>query len=343
MKFSCDKSILNSAISTVQKAVSAKSPIPALEGIMVAVYDNGILQLTAYDLNISIHYDIDVGPVEHGTVIFPSQKFGDMIRSLPSGTITVETDNNTLKTSISQGNFNFQLMGISPEDYPELPEVEGADGFEVTYSDFKNLVRQTIFAVAITDLKPILTGVLFEHNKEENMINAVAVDSFRLAMKKAPYADLSGDFSKVVIPARPLNELLKILPDSDEDTIKIRHSNRFVSFEFGTVKMVSRLLEGEFLDYKAAIPKDYKFRVKVNVHDFEDRIRAASVVANSTSLSPIRCNFDFDRILISTANVNEKCDSELLCEPFSEKMVIWFNYKYMLAALNATDDSEIMI
>lgn len=343
MKFSCDKSILNEAIGIVQKAASAKSTIPALEGIMITVLENGTVQFGAYDLSISIHYEIDAEQAEKGTVILPSRMFGEMVRKMPACIVTVETDDKTLLTLISGANAAFTITGMSPENYPELPEVLSEDGVVLTYSDFKTMIRQTIFAVAITDLKPILTGVLFELNKEEGTISAVAVDNFRLAIRKVPFVQVQGDFSKVVIPSRALNELLKILPDSDEDTILIRNSKSFVSFSFDRVRMVSRLLEGEFLDYKAAIPKDYKFRVKVDVREFEEVIDRASLMANSTILSPIRCSFDFDHISISTASNNGKYEDQISCEPFSDKMVIGFNYKYMLAALNACDDREIMI
>ena len=343
MKFSCDRSILNEAINIVQKAASAKSTIPALEGILIEISDEGKVLMSAYDQNISISYEIEADDTEHGVIILNSRIFGDIIRKLPACTVTIEADNRTYLTHITGGNSNFTITGMSDENFPELPGVLSEDGIILTYSNFKTMVRQTIFAVSITDLKPILTGVLFELNKEEGSISAVAVDNFRLAIRKVPFEQVQGNFSKVVIPSRALNELLKILPDSDEETIEIRHSGSFVSFKFDSVHLVSRLLEGEFLDYKAAIPKNYKFRVKTNVRDFEKVIERASLMANASIISPIRCSFDFDHIDISTASNIGKFEDSIECEEFSEKMVIGFNYKYMLAALAACDDEEIMI
>ena len=205
------------------------------------------------------------------------------------------------------------------------------------------MVRQTIFAVSITDLKPILTGVLFELNKDAGTVSAVAVDNFRLAIRKVPFVQVNGGFSKVVIPSRALNEMLKILPESEEDTIEISNRRNFVAFRFGNVKLVSRLLEGEFLDYKAALPKEHKFYIDVNVRKFTRIIDRAALMANSTIISPIRCNFDYDRIEISTVSNIGKFSDTMLTETFSENMVIGFNYKYMLAALAACDDEEIRI
>jgi tRNA G37 N-methylase Trm5 len=182
-----------------------------------------------------------------------------------------------------------------------------------------------------------------ELNKDAGTVSAVAVDNFRLAIRKVPFCQVNGNFNKVVIPSRALNEMLKILPDSEEDTLEIYSSKNFVSFRFGNVKLVSRLLEGEFLDYKAALPKEYKFRVNINVRELTHIIERAALMANSTIISPIRCSFDFDRIEISTASNIGKFSDTMMTETFSEDMVIGFNYKYMLAALSACDDEEAVI
>ncbi len=343
MKFSCDRTLLNESINIVQKAASQKSTIPALEGIMIEAGENGKIVLSAYDLSISISYDLEAEDVEKGTVILSSRLFGEIVRKLPGGMVTVEVDNKTFLTTIDCGNAHFTITGMDPENFPALPDVLEPNGVILTYSDFKNMIRQTIFAVSVTDLKPILTGVLFELNREEGTVSAVAVDNFRLAIRKVPFVQVNGAFNKVVIPSRALNELLKILPDSEEETIEICNSKNFVAFRFGNVQMVSRLLEGEFLDYKAAIPKEYNFRVKVDVREFTKIIERASLMANATMISPIRCNFDFDRIDITTASNLGSFNDSIAVDTFSNNMVIGFNYKYMLAALNACDEDEVYI
>jgi len=343
MRFSCDRTVLNEILNIVQKAASPKSTIPALEGIMLEAWNDGRIAFSAYDLSISISYDLLADDVEEGRVILSSRLFGEIVRKLPGGTVTVDIDNKTYLTTIECGNAHFTITGMDPDNFPDLPEVLGQDGVVLTYSDFKDMVRQTIFAVSVTDLKPILTGVLFELNRDEGTVSAVAVDNFRLAIRKVPFVQVHGGFNKVVIPSRALNELLKILPDSETETIEIFNSKNFVSFRYGQVQMTSRLLEGEFLDYKAAVPKEYNFRVKVEVRELARVIERASLMANSTIISPIRCNFDFDRIDISTASNLGSFNDSVAVEPFSNKMVIGFNYKYMLAALNACDDDEIYI
>ncbi len=343
MKFSCDRNMLNEALNIVQKAASPKSTIPALEGILIEIRNNNTVCFSTYDMSISIEYEIDAENCEGGVVILSSKLFGEIVRKLPSGVVTVEIDNKSLLTNITCENSSFTISGMNPEDFPELPDVLSEDGLLLTYNDFRNMVRQTIFAVSITDLKPILTGVLFELDEEQQNVSAVAVDNFRLAIRKAPYQQVFGNFKKVVIPSRALNEMLKILPEGEEDTLRIHTSRNFVCFRFGNVKLISRLLEGEFLDYKAALPKDYKFRVQVNVRDFSRVIERASLMANSTIISPIRCDFDFDHISITTASNIGKFEDSVDCAPFANKMVIGFNYKYMLAALSACDDEEVMI
>ena len=342
MKFSCERNTLNEAINIVQKAASAKSTIPALEGILLQIEANGTVRLSAYDLSISICYEIEADDTEPGEVILSSKLFGDIIRKMPSCYVTVEIDNKSYLTSIEGGRSSFTITGMDTENFPEVPDVLSEDGIALTYNDFRTMVRQTIFAVSITDLKPILTGVLFELS-ENGFVNAVAVDNFRLAIRKVPYNQVYGEFKKVVIPSRALNEMLKILPEGEEDLVTIRNSKSFVSFQFGNVKLVSRLLEGEFLDYKAALPKDFKFRVHVNVREFTHMIERAALMANATIISPIRCDFDYDRIEITTASNLGKFEDSMQVENFNEKMVIGFNYKYMLAALQACDDEEVLI
>ena len=343
MKFTCDRNALNEAINIVSKAASQKSTIPALEGIQISTFEEGVVHLSAYDLSVSISYDLDAEETEKGIAVLSSKLFGEIIRKLPSGSVTVEIDDKTYLTTIDCGNAHFTITGMSDENFPELPDVLSESGIVLTYNDFRTMVRQTIFAVSITDLKPILTGVLFELNQQAGTVSAVAVDNFRLAIRKVPFVQVNGGFNKVVIPSRALNEMLKILPESEEDTIEISNSKNFVAFRFGNVKLVCRLLEGEFLDYKAALPKEHKFYIDVNVREFTRIIDRAALMANSTIISPIRCNFDYDRIEISTVSNIGKFSDTMLTETFSENMVIGFNYKYMLAALAACDDDEIRI
>ena len=342
MKFTCDRNLLNEVLNIVQKAASAKSTIPALEGILIEIRQPGTVHFSAYDLSIAVTYEIEAEDTELGTVILSSRLFGEIVRRLPSCPVTVEAEDKSFLTKIRAGSSDFTITGMSPENFPDLPGVLEEDGLILTYSHFKDMVRQTIFAVSVTDLKPILTGVLFEIT-EKGYVNAVAVDNFRLAFRRVPYEQVLGSFNKVVIPSRALNEMLKILPDSEEETIYIRQSKNFVSFRFGGVELVSRLLEGEFLDYKAAIPRDYKFRVEIDVREMTQVLERASLVANATLISPIRCDFDFDHIDISTVSKIGTFYDKITCPTFSEKMVIGFNYKYMLAALNACDDEKIVI
>jgi DNA polymerase-3 subunit beta len=343
MKFTCEKNALNEALNIVSKAASQKSTIPALEGILLEIKEEGILTLSAYDLSIAITYKLEAADTENGKVILSSKIFGDIIRKLPSCPVTIEIDNKTFLTNIKGANSEFTITGMDPDNFPDLPGVLSEDGFVLTYNDFRTMVRQTIFACSITDLKPILTGVLFELDEAAGNISAVAVDNFRLAIRKVPFAQVNGNFKKVVIPSRALNEMLKVLPESEEDTLEISHSKNFASFRFGNVQVVSRLLEGEFLDYKAALPKQYKFRVNVNVREFYHMIERAALMANSTIISPICCKFDYDRIEISTASNIGKFNDTMLTDVFTETMTIGFNYKYMLAALSACDDEEVIV
>ena len=343
MKFICDKTTLNETIEIVQKAASPKSTQPALEGILIEVRADQTVHFSAYDTSVAIYYDIKAEDCEPGKVVLNSHLFGDIARKLPSGEVIIETKKESFLTSIKSGNSFYNITGLDPESFPELPGTEGGDGVTLTCADFKTLIRQTIYAVAIDNLNVMLTGVLFELDEEDGFLRAVGADNFRLAIRKAPFQQKNGNFHSVVIPGRVLNEMMKILPEDKEEIIEVSLNKNFVIFRYQNVVVVSRLLEGSYLDYKPALPKTKKFSLKVNVRDFYQMIERASLMAKGTFLNPIRCDLDYDQIKISTASEVGNFNDSIPVEPFSEKMVIGFNFKYMLAALGASGEDEIIM
>jgi len=341
MRFVCQKDKLNEAVSIVSKAASVKSTISALEGIKAEVKD-GLIKLSAYDFTLAISASFDADVVEEGTIIFPAKLFGDIIRKLPNGEIYIEADEN-YQIKISAGGSFFNIMGVSPEDFPEIPTVDSIDRVDLAVPAFKRLVKQTIYAASTLDIKPILTGILFQINDEESSVLAVGLDQFRLALKKESFEYKTGNLSEFIVPAKILKEIINILPEETDSNIGISVSGKNVMFTYENFIIISRTLEGEFLNYKNVIPKESSFEVKVKTRDLRAMIDRAALITSNAIKSPIRCDFDFDSIKISTASNIGKFSDMINTDNFGQKMTVGFNNKFMLEALSACDSEEIII
>ncbi len=342
MNFVCQRDKLSEAVNVVSKAASVKSTITALEGIKAEVKD-GKIKMSAYDFNVAISAVFDANTVENGTIIFPAKLFSDIVRKLPGGEdVYIEADD-SYQIKISCGGTVFNIMGVSPQDFPEIPSVLDENRVELTVSAFKRLIKHTVYAASQTDLKPILTGILFEINDSESFISAVGLDQYRLSLKRESFEYKSGDINKFIVPAKTLKELLNILPEESENNIRICVSEKNVMFCYDNFVMISRTLEGEFLDYRKVIPADFKFKVRVKTRELRSMIDRAALITSNAIKSPIRCDFDFDTVKISTASNIGKFTEVINVPNFAEKLTVGFNNKFMLEALSACDADEILI
>mgnify|MGYP002566945821 FL=1 len=342
MNFVCQRDKLSEAVNVVSKAASVKSTITALEGIKAEVKD-GKIKISAYDFNVAISAVFDANTVENGTIIFPAKLFSDIVRKLPGGEdVYIEADD-SYQIKISCGGTVFNIMGVSPQDFPEIPSVLDENRVELTVSAFKRLIKHTVYAASQTDLKPILTGILFEINDSESFISAVGLDQYRLSLKRESFEYKSGDINKFIVPAKTLKELLNILPEESENNIRICVSEKNVMFCYDNFVMISRTLEGEFLDYRKVIPADFKFKVRVKTRELRSMIDRAALITSNAIKSPIRCDFDFDMVKISTASNIGKFTEVINVPNFAEKLTVGFNNKFMLEALSACDADEILI
>lgn len=342
MNFVCQRDKLSEAVNVVSKAASVKSTITALEGIKAEVKD-GKIKISAYDFNVAISAVFDANTVENGTIIFPAKLFSDIVRKLPGGEdVYIEADD-SYQIKISCGGTVFNIMGVSPQDFPEIPSVLDENRVELTVSAFKRLIKHTVYAASQTDLKPILTGILFEINDSESFISAVGLDQYRLSLKRESFEYKSGDINKFIVPAKTLKELLNILPEESENNIRICVSEKNVMFCYDNFVMISRTLEGEFLDYRKVIPADFKFKVRVKTRELRSMIDRAALITSNAIKSPIRCDFDFDTVKISTASNIGKFTEVINVPNFAEKLTVGFNNKFMLEALSACDSDEILI
>ena len=249
MKFSCEKALLQSAILTASRAVSPKSTIPALEGLLLEAEENGTVFLTGYNQETGIRSAIQADVSQPGSMVLPARLFGEIVRKLPDDMVLFQEE--ALKVHIACGYSEFDLLGIDPEDFPELPTVEYQNSLALPEQTLRAMISQTIFAVSTDDSRPIHTGTLFSVG--EDGLTMVAVDGFRLALRREALAEQNGSF-EFVVPGVSLSEVEKICRESEE-IVHIHQGARHILFKMGDTILISRRLEGDFLAWRQATPE----------------------------------------------------------------------------------------
>ncbi len=336
MKFSCEKNILERAVNVSSRAVSTKTSMQILEGLLFDLTDQ--LTITGYDLNIGITTTIDVDVSQIGKILINAKLLNDILRKLPDEPIYIETDENLLAT-IKCGKAIFNLACTLPDEYPEIPQVMLDNKLEIPQNTLKSMISGTIFSVSDNDIKPIHTGCLFEC--EENNLTVVAVDGYRLSIRREQIENINAK-SKFVVPAFALREIEKILEDSD-NTIKIYPDKKHILFDVNGVIIITRLLEGEFLEYKTAIPTKSDHSVIINREEMLKSLDRVSLIISERLKNPVRMNFDGDIIKLSCITAIGKSYDECNIEGNIDNLEIGFNNRYISEALRACSDDNIQM
>ena len=337
MKFSCEKYLLQSACGIASRAAASKSPIPALEGLLLQASDR--LTVTGYDLKKGIYTQLEAEVKEQGSVVVGARLFGEMIRRLPDGIVTISTDiNNNVNVKCGKSEFNF--MGISPEDYPEMPVVDGVNNIALPQKILGSMINQTIFAVADNDMRPIYTGALFDIEGEE--LTLVAVDGYRLAKRSEKLESARMENCSYVVPGSALADIERICGDSEE-LVKISVGAKHISFSIGETVVVSRRLEGEFLNYKKSIPESFKYIVKVDRGEFMSAIDRVALIVSERNTSPVRMSFNDGSIDCLCVTPIGRAEDVCTCEGSGEGLQIGFNDRYLKDALKAAAKEELNV
>ena len=327
MKFSCEKALLQAAINTASRAVSSKSSIPALEGLLLQADHH--LTVSGYNMQTGIRTNVEADITEQGTLVLNARLFGDIIRKLPDDVLVFDSDDK-FNVCMTCGDAFFEIQGISADDYPELPEVEDQYSVTMKQNVLRAMIGQTSFAVSTNEARPVHTGSLFEIN--ENGLTVVSVDGFRLALRREKLEKFEGGAFKFVAPGSALNEVEKICDDS-EDLAVITLGNRHLLFEVGATQLICRRLEGEFLDYKTAIPRNNPIAITVEKRSMINSIDRVGVVISEKQKCPVRCIFDEDRVYMSTKTGNGEAKDVCRVAGDGGKLEIGFNNRYLMEAL----------
>ena len=340
MKFTADRSQFSEACQNTARAVSSKSTLPALEGLLISAA-NGKLKISGYDLEMGIVTELPADVGAEGEIVLNARLLCDILRSLPEENVFFECDSKWM-TVIRSGHAEFSIMGIDAAEFPALPSIESAEGVDdllIESEKLAGMIRQTVFAVSQTDIKPVLTGILFECSG--GSLQMVALDGYRLAMRKESI--LSDISVKFIVPGKTISEIAKLLSSTEEQTQMIIGS-RHITFRIGSYYVVSRLLEGSFIDYNSAIPKESTAEVLVSARAFMNCIERISPIITDRLKSPVRCLFNERSVMASCATTIGRANDEISCNGSEGlNLEMGFNNKYLLDALKACDDEEVKI
>lgn len=337
MKFSCEKALLQAAISTTSRAVSPKSSIPALEGILLEAGND--LRLTGYNLETGIRTIVPADIREEGTLVLGARLFGEIVRKLPDDIVTFQSEN--YMVNIKCGMSEFNILGTDPEEFPELPTVEYQNSLILPQSRLKAMISQTLFAVSDNVSRPIHTGSLFE--VDSNGLTIVSVDGYRLALRHEAIDKKEGaETFSFVVPGAALSEVEKICSDVDEPA-SVTQGARHVMFKVGDTMLVSRRLEGEFLAYRQAIPRNNTIHVEGETRALLSSIDRVSLIISDKLKSPLRCVFDSNLLKISTKTAIGDAYDECPLSGDGGGLEIGFNNKYLMDALKAAPADKVRL
>lgn len=337
MKFTCEKALLQAAISTTSRAVSPKSSIPALEGILVDAKDE--LQLTGYNLETGIRTIVPADIQEKGTLVLGARLFGEIIRKMPDDMVTFQSNN--YMVNIKCGMSEFNILGTDPEEFPELPTVEYQNALSLEQGKLKSMISQTLFAVSDNESRPIHTGSLFE--VDDTGLTIVSVDGYRLALRHETITQKEGsDSFSFVVPGAALAEVEKICADTDESAL-VTQGARHVMFKMGDTILVARRLEGEFLAYRQAIPRNNTIHVEGKTRDLLESIDRVSLLISDKLKSPLRCVFDDGVLKITTKTAVGDAYDQCPIDGNGEGLEIGFNNKYLIDALKAAPADQVRL
>lgn len=346
MKLTCNKEQLLDIINTVQKAIASKAVMPILECIKIDASGDGNVVVTGNNLDLCIEYNAKCMVSEGGTIAIASRMFGEIVRSMPDGDVTISVNETNNVTKIKNGVSEFNIQGLSSAEYPSAPVLDEKFRFSIKQNILKKLIRKTISFISLNEgKKPVLTGALFEI--KNGTLNVVASDGHRLAVVRE---DLDGNVEniKFVIPRTTLNELAKILKD-EEENVDVIVSDRHVLFDFGYFQVYTRLLDGDFLNYEAILSAVNTISVIVDKKVITESLERALLLINDDMSSksenkvPVRFNIAYNKIDVSCITGKGQVNDTVNVELEGGELTIGFNCRFLLDALNGCDDEKVKI
>lgn len=338
MKLICPKSELQKSVGIVMKAIPGKTTMPILECILLDASTNDI-KFTSNDMELGIETRVQGTVLEKGMIALDAKIFSEIVRKLPDSDVTIETDEK-LNTTITCEKAKFNIPGKSGEDFSYLPLIEKTDCIRVSQFTLKEIIRQTIFSIAVNENNKLMTGELFQI--ENNMLRVISLDGHRISIRKIPLKEECKD-RKVVVPGKTLSEISKILSGELEDMVEIYLSANHILFEFDDTKVVSRLIEGEYFKIDQMLSSDYETKVKINKKEFLDCIDRATLLVKEGDKKPIIIHIQDGQMELRIDSQIGSMKEEIDIQKEGKDIMIGFNPKFLIDALKVIDDEEVSI
>ncbi len=338
MKFLCSQNILNETLNIVSKAVATHSSMAVLEGLLIKAY-SGKIEIVANDLEIGIESSFEADVKEEGQVVINAKMFMNIIKNLSSDMVSIEVGDKFL-TTIKSGNAKFEIMGLNPSEFPELPIINHDYSIAISKNMLKDMINRTVFSVYKKDDRPVLRGCLMEIDKKE--IKMVALDGYRLAYRKYEINE-ECEKKKFIIPEKALLELSKLLKDEDEK-ILINSTSKHAVFIDENYKLVTRLIEGEYMNYEALINREFPYNIECPVSELMSSVyRASLIVINDITKCPVKIHIGGDNINVSCETALGFVDDNINVSTGDEDIIMGFNSSFILEALRACDEEKVML
>lgn len=328
---------LAKGLSNVSHALTAKSPIAALDCVLIRVYENYI-RLTCSDMHITIHADVPARCEAGGQFLLPGRLFTEIIKKMPDGDVTIDVDAR-LAVKLSARSTRTTLTAIPADTYPELPpEPTQVQNALISAAALKDMIRKTTFAAAVDDVRPVLTGCLCK--VESGKFTMVGLDSFRMAVARAPLGE-TGNFSYIV-PARYLNDLSRILPEED-DLLTLAFGDGSMGLKVGSVEILIRLMEGTYVQYEKIIPADNQTRVVLPKSQLSGCVERASLIAREGKSNLIRMQVEENQVIVTSNSDTGDLYETIPCQTVGPNLTIAFNIRYVADVLRSVSDENITL
>ena len=337
MRFTCEKNVLIQGFSIASRTAAQKSSLSVLEGILCRAGSG--LSFTGFNMETAITFCVDADVTEGGECILPARLFGDIIRRLPEGDVTIVVDD-SFNVSIRSGFASFSIKAESADEYPDLPDVMEGKAIHIPQCEMKKLIGGTIFAVSDNQARPIHNGVRFE--VKDDSITAVAVDGFRLARRTWHPQEPIGRELAFVVPSGSLKEVEKLVGDVPDD-IAFTVGTKHILYQLGNTTLVCRLLEGEFLDWRKVVPMNSPIKLIANVGDLQSSVERVGLIVSEKYKSPVRCVFSNQELLMRTSNTIGAAEDRCSFAGDGKELEIGFNVRYLADALKAIPSEEVTL
>lgn len=338
MKFYCDTEKLNSALGLVSRAVESNAVSPHMEGVLLSA-KGGALTLKGNNMEIGIETVIPANIAEEGDIVINCKMACDIVKRLPKDVVEIVL-NEKNNVSISCLNSDYMVVGLSADEYPDIPEIKSISQVKIPSSVLKDMINKTIFAVSTNpdEVRKVLKGSLFE--VEDGSLTIVSVDLVRLALVKKDLESSLGNI-KFIVPGKTLNDLKNMLSDNEESYVTIHIGENQALFDCGGFKLTTRLIDGEYFSYKQIIPKQFKIEFTVDGRSFIKTIERVEPIIDNISKNPIKLTFVDGKIKVKCETQLGRVNDLVECDYSDEEMTIGFNYKYIHDAVVRCEDEKI--